>query len=54
LNANRPLGRQWRRWEDDIKIYLKDIELESVDWIHMKSQRLVAGVCVKGNDHLSE
>jgi hypothetical protein len=30
-----PLGRPWRRWEDNIKIDLMGIGWEVVDWIHM-------------------
>jgi hypothetical protein len=29
----RPLGRPRHGWEDDIKIVLKDIVWEGVDWI---------------------
>jgi hypothetical protein len=30
-----PLGRLIRRWEDNIKIDLKEIGWDDVDWIHM-------------------
>jgi hypothetical protein len=33
--AVRPLGRLRRRWEDNIKIDGREIELEDVDWIHV-------------------
>jgi hypothetical protein len=29
------LGRQMRRWEDGIKIYLKGIGCEGVEWIQL-------------------
>jgi hypothetical protein len=31
----RPLGRPWHRWEDRIKIDLKELVLEGMDWIHL-------------------
>jgi hypothetical protein len=31
MNVNRPLGGHWHRWEDGIKIDLKEIEREVVD-----------------------
>jgi hypothetical protein len=30
----RPLEIPGRRWEDNIKIYVMEIEWEGVDWIH--------------------
>jgi hypothetical protein len=38
-DEKRPLGRSRRRWEDNIKIYLKEIVLEDVDWIHLAQDR---------------
>jgi hypothetical protein len=29
-----PLGRPRRRWEDNIKVDLREIEFGDVDWIH--------------------
>jgi hypothetical protein len=29
----RPLGRPRRRWENDIKLDLKEIVCEKVDWV---------------------
>jgi len=31
----RPLGRPARRWEDNIRMDLKAIEWEVVDWIYL-------------------
>jgi hypothetical protein len=31
----RPLGRPRRRWEDNIKIDLREIGFGDVDWIHL-------------------
>jgi hypothetical protein len=33
--GNRPLGRPGRRWEDNIKIDLKEISWEVVHWIDL-------------------
>jgi hypothetical protein len=31
----RPLGRHWRRWEDNIKMVLEEIGWMGVDWIDL-------------------
>jgi hypothetical protein len=31
----RPLGRPRRRWEDNIKLDLREKEFGDVDWIHL-------------------
>jgi len=31
--GKRPLGRPKRRWEDNIKIELQEVECEGLDWI---------------------
>jgi hypothetical protein len=36
---NRPLRRPRRRWEDNIRMYLREIVSESVDWIHLAQDR---------------
>jgi hypothetical protein len=33
--GKRPLGRPRHRWEDVIRLYLREIGLGSVDWIHL-------------------
>jgi hypothetical protein len=33
--GKRPLGRPRRRWEDNIKMDLREIGLDVVDWIHL-------------------
>jgi hypothetical protein len=35
----RPLGRPGRRWEDNIKMYLREIVFGDVDWIHWAQDR---------------
>jgi hypothetical protein len=37
--GKRPLGRPRRRWEDDIKMDLREIWREFVDWIHPAQER---------------
>jgi hypothetical protein len=32
--GRRPLGRPRRRWEDNIKMGLREIGFGAVDWIH--------------------
>jgi hypothetical protein len=33
--GKRPLGRPSRRWEDNIKIHLQEVECECMDWIEL-------------------
>jgi hypothetical protein len=33
--GRRPLGTSRHRWEDNIKIGLKEVGYEGVDWIHL-------------------
>jgi hypothetical protein len=35
----RPLGRPRRRWEDNIKMDLREKTLDCADWIHMDQDR---------------
>jgi hypothetical protein len=37
--VGRPLGRPRRRWEDNIKMDLKEIVFGDVDWIHLAQDR---------------
>jgi hypothetical protein len=39
LERNRPLGRPRRRWVDIIKIDLREIEWEDVDWVDLAEDR---------------
>jgi hypothetical protein len=39
LGGKRSLGRHRVWWEDDIKMYLMEIDLEGVDWIHLTQDR---------------
>jgi hypothetical protein len=35
LKGRDYFGRPWRRWDDNIKMDLRDMGLEGVDWIHL-------------------
>jgi hypothetical protein len=37
--GRRPLGRPRRRWVDNIKMDLREIEWDGVDWIDMAQDR---------------
>jgi hypothetical protein len=37
--GKRPLGRQRRRWEDGIRMDLREIGLGDVDWIRLAQDR---------------
>jgi hypothetical protein len=39
LEGKRPLGRQRRRWEDNIKIDLQEVGCGGVDWIELPQDR---------------
>jgi hypothetical protein len=38
--VKRPLGRPRRRWEDNIKIYLREIGMDGADWIRLAQDRV--------------
>jgi hypothetical protein len=37
--GKRPLGRPSRRWKDNIRMKLRDIRSEGVNWIHLAQDR---------------
>jgi hypothetical protein len=37
--GKRPLGRPGRRWVDNIKIYLREIGWDGMDWIELAEDR---------------
>jgi hypothetical protein len=52
VEGRRPLGRPRRRWEDNIKIYLQEVECGSIDGIELVQNRFRwSGTCVCGNEH---
>jgi hypothetical protein len=45
-NGKRPLERPRRRWVENIRMDLKEVGSECVDWVHL------AGSCEHGNEPL--
>jgi hypothetical protein len=39
LEGRRPLGRPRLRWEDNIKMDLREIGFVDMDWIHLAQDR---------------
>jgi hypothetical protein len=37
--GNRPLGRPKRKWEDNIKVDLREIRWNVMDWIHLTQDK---------------
>ena len=37
--GKRPLGRPRRRWEDNIKMDLQEVECGAIDWIEVGQER---------------
>jgi hypothetical protein len=37
--GRRPLGRPRRRWEDNIKMVLREVVREGMDWINLAQDR---------------
>jgi len=35
LRGKRPLGRSWRRWEDNTEIDLQEVGCGGMDWIDL-------------------
>jgi hypothetical protein len=57
----KPLGRRRSRWEDNIKMDLREIGWEGVDWLHVAQDRnqsqalmntVINLVCIKGGENL--
>jgi hypothetical protein len=38
--GKRPMGRPSRRWEDNIKLDLREIGIDGADWIHLAQNRV--------------
>jgi hypothetical protein len=38
--SKRPLGRPRHRWEDNIKLDLREIGIDGVNWIHLAQDRV--------------
>jgi hypothetical protein len=39
LEGRRPLGRPWRRWEDNIKMDLREVGWGGMDWMNLAEDR---------------
>jgi hypothetical protein len=39
FEVKRPLGRSRRRWDDNIRMDLREIWWENVDWMHLARDR---------------
>ena len=46
----RPLGRPRGRWEDDIKMNLREVGCDPGDWIDLAEDLQMASVCKGGNE----
>jgi hypothetical protein len=44
--GKRPLGRPRRRWEDNIKMDLSQIEIDGANWIQLAQDRVQCLPCV--------
>jgi uncharacterized protein YebE (UPF0316 family) len=39
IEGNRPLGRSRRRWEDNVRVDLREMGWGVMDWIHLAQER---------------
>jgi hypothetical protein len=44
--GKRPLGRSRRRWEDNIKLDLREIGIDGANWIQLAQDRVRWWACV--------
>jgi hypothetical protein len=44
--GKRPLGRPRRRWEDNIKMDLREIGMDGANWIQLAQDRVQWRACV--------
>jgi hypothetical protein len=44
--GKRPLGRPRRRWEDNIKMNLKETGIDGANWMQLAQYRVQWRVCV--------
>jgi hypothetical protein len=50
--GKRPLGRRRRRWEDNIKIDLRELENDGENWIRLAQDRVQWRACVNTEANL--
>jgi hypothetical protein len=48
--GKRPLGRPRRRWEDNIKMYLREIGIDGENWIQLAQDRVQWRAFEHGNE----
>jgi hypothetical protein len=48
--GKRPLGRLRRRWEDSIKMNLREIGWDGMNWIDLAQDGLAESSCEHGNE----
>jgi hypothetical protein len=46
----RPLGTCRRRWEDNIRMVIREIRWKGLERIHLAQDRQAAGSCEHGNE----
>jgi hypothetical protein len=46
FEGKRPLGRPKRRWEDNIKMDLREIGIDGANWIQLAQERIQWWACV--------
>jgi hypothetical protein len=44
--GKKPLGRPRRRWEDNIKLDLREIRIDVVNWIQLAQNKVQWRACV--------
>jgi hypothetical protein len=44
--GKRPLGRPKRRWEDNIKLHLREVGIDGANWIQLAQDRVKWRACV--------
>ena len=50
-DGKSPLGKPRRKWKNNIKINLKEMEWEGMDWIDLAQDREGWSACKGGNGH---
>jgi hypothetical protein len=48
--GKRPFGRPRSRWEDNIRVDIREIVWEGVDWIRLAKDRDQCGPCEHSNE----
>jgi hypothetical protein len=48
--GKRPLGRPRRRWEDNIKMDLREIRIDGTNWIRLTQESPITSFCKHCNE----